>query len=292
LRSGDVDIVSTIYAQLIKDFAHQPGFTLVTDASQNSGEPLVNFIMLNNDAPPLNDVRVRRALAHATNQQVVVDDVFEGLGQAVSGPFVPGNPWYVPTGYPSYDPAQARALVRSYERDHGPVSFEFGTVNSSTDLQVNQLLQQMWQQVGIRTQIRQFEQTQYIANALLGHYQAYAWMQFDTPDPDGNYVWWSMANARPIGQLALNFARLRDRQIQAAMDTGRTNPDPSVRLRAYQQVGRRLGADCPYIWLSRAVTGAVASSSVRNFNNPVLPNGRPGGRFSQGVIPLSHAWKA
>ncbi len=59
-----------------------------------------------------------------------------------------------------------------------------------------------------------------------GNYQAAAWGQFGSPDPDYDYVWWISDNAAPVGQLGLNIARNKDPEIDQALRAARASDDP------------------------------------------------------------------
>jgi ABC-type transport system substrate-binding protein len=246
--------------------------------------------MLNTAVPPLNDVRVRRALAFATDRQRVLDTLYNGLTKPADGPFPPGSPYYAPTGYPGFDQARARALVADYEREHGPISFKFTTVNTPKGVQRNELLQAMWRQVGIQTEIVQVEQSPLILNAITGNFQACGWRQFNVPDPDANYVWWSGTTASPVGKQALNFTRNKDPQLDAALEAVRSQVDPIVRAAAYKLIAARLGADVPYVWLGQTVWIVAARKAVGGAGQATLPDGTPARGMISGVVFPTELW--
>ena len=290
LLSGTVDLIHSSDTDTLVALRGKSGYQVITDGNNHVGEPDMDFVMLNCAKPPLDDVRVRRALAYATNEADIISAIQNGLLQPSDGPFPPGSPYHAPTGYPQYNVSQAQSLVASYVRDKGPISFQLATTNSTKSLQTVQLLQSMWAQVNIHATLTQVEQTQHILNALKGDYQANTWRQFAAPDPDINYVWWSIENAAPIGQLALNFARNKDQQIQNALLTGRSHTDPSVRAQAYQTVAKRFGADSPYIWMSKTLWTAAAKNTVQNFNGGTTPDGTQLLPMTGGFFWLTQAW--
>jgi ABC-type transport system substrate-binding protein len=290
LEAGDVHVMHSSDSQNVADLLHNPRYTQINDRDSTLGEPDQSCIMLNTAVPPLNDLRVRRALAFATDRKRVIDTLFNGLTRPADGPFAPGSPYYGPTGYPGYDPAKARALVADYARDRGPISFKFVTVNTVKGRLRNELLQAMWRDVGIQTEIVPLEQSPLIVNAIAGNFQACGWRQFNMPDPDGNYVWWSGTTAAPIGKQALNFPRNRDPQIDAALEAGRTQVDPLVRAAAYRLVAARLGADVPYIWLGPAVWIVAARRTVGGLGRASLPDGSPARGMISGIVPASELW--
>jgi ABC-type transport system substrate-binding protein len=291
LQAGDFDLMHSADTQNVADFLRRPGYRQVNDLDSVLGEPDQNFIMLNTALPPLNDLRVRQALAYATDQRRVIATLYNGLTGPVDGPFLPGSPYYGPTGYPSYDPGRARALVAAYERDVGPVSFRFTTVDTQKGRSRNELLQAMWKDIGIHTDIVAVEQSALLIDAIIGSYQACGFRGFNAPDPDANYPWWSSTTTAPIGKQALNFTRIKDPQLDAGLVAGRTQVDPLVRAAAYRLVAARLGALIPYIWIGPTVWIVAARESVGGLGQATLPDGSAARAMISGVIWPGELWR-
>ena len=81
-------------------------------------------------------------------------------------------------------------------------------------------------------QISQIEQAKYILTALQGDFQAFQWRNHGGLDLDAQYIWWSSENALPVGQLALNFGRIKDPVIDKALSDNRGATDPAVKKAA------------------------------------------------------------
>ena len=273
LNSGNIDALFTGDSQSIVTL--RPEKSVVTTDDSKQGERQSTFIMLNTAKAPLNDIRVRQALAYATDSKRIIDVLANGILPVADSPFGPTSAYHVPNvGYPKYDPQKAKQLVAEYEHDTGhKISFELGTTNTGRNLSINQFIQDMWKQVGISVNIVQVEQSQYILNALQGNYQAYAWIQFGEPDPDADYVWWSSQTAAPVGQLALNFARNKDPQIDKDLQTGRQSSDQATRKAAYQDIARRFAVDVPYVWISGLITAISTKPTVHGTQPARLPDG-------------------
>ena len=292
LLAGDVDVMHSSDAQNVAEFRSRSDFSRLSDLDSVLGEPDQNFIMLNTAAAPLNDVRVRRALASATDRRKAVNTLYNGITSPADGPFTRGSPYYGPTGYPSYDLARARALVADYQREKGPISVQFASVNTAPGRQRNELLQAMWKDAGIHTDIVEVEQAVLILNAITGNYQACGWRQFNCPDPDANYAWWSSTTAAPVGRQALNFARIRDPQLDAGLEAGRTQVDPVVRAAAYRLVAARFGALVPYVWIAPTVWIVAARGVVGGLGQAALPDGGKARDMISGVISSAELWRS
>ncbi len=293
LLSGQLDAATSTDQSTIAYFQKQASYVVVDDLDQGIVLPDQNCVILNVTKPPVDDIRVRQALAYSIDKQKIVDSAFSGMGAVSNGPFVEGSKYYSDTGYPQYDINKARSLVHEYTSQVGPIELSLGVpAGNQTYTQVAELLQSIWQQIGITSKISEAEYTVYVANAALGNYMVNGWQQFGCNDPDENYVWWSTDTIKPDGQISLNVARNSDPAIQKALTTGRTSPDQATRIQAYQTVAQRLAVDLPYLWINRSVSAVIASPRVENFNATTFPDGSPGEGVSGGTFRFSTTWLA
>src|SRR3990172_1037998 len=75
--------------------------------------PGYQFMAFNFQRPYLQDKRIRRAIAHATNRQLMVNQLLKGEGELAEGPIWPSNPYFNRNVKPwPYDVARARALLQ------------------------------------------------------------------------------------------------------------------------------------------------------------------------------------
>ena len=108
MLAGDIDAFPQFPApEALAQFRNDDRFVVAIGATQ--GEVLLS---LNNARAPLDDVRVRRAMAHAIDKQAMVEAVQDGLGTPIGSFSTPADQGYVDysQAYP-FDPAQARALL-------------------------------------------------------------------------------------------------------------------------------------------------------------------------------------
>lgn len=228
--------------------------------------------MLNMSSPPLDDVRVRRAIALATDQVSYNETVDDGVPAIANGPFKEGSPWRVETDYPSFDLPTATALIEEYEAEVGPVVFDLGTTDNPEAKESIQVLESMWEQAGMEVNLKTSDQTTFISDALVGNYQANLWRQFGAPDPDTDLIWWQWKTVDGDVNI-LNFARLHDEQVDDALLRGRTSVDVDERKEAYADFQHRLSELVPYVWLGHSVWVVAADQKVRDITNGELPDG-------------------
>ncbi|HEX7444379.1 MAG TPA: ABC transporter substrate-binding protein, partial [Acidimicrobiales bacterium] len=254
------------------------------------GSATMGFMLLNCARPPTDDLRIRRALAKATDQ-VAIQKVFgHGAVQVVNGMFLPGSPYYGRTGYPAHDPAGARALVHQYTAQHGTPSVQVSATPDPRIAQLVQVVQQMWSATGIDVSITIVQQADAIVDLLTGNFQAVPSAQFGAVNPDLNSPWLSTTTVAPLGTVGLNFARNDDPTIEAALVAGRSTLDAAARIAAYRTVNERLAVDLPYAWIGRDVFPFAANDRVRGIDRFTLPGGQPGYAYDEGVFFPAHLW--
>ena len=108
LRAGDIDAVANLQApEAVIAFQSDPNFEVWVGSTE--GETI---LAMNNARPPLNDVRVRRAIAHAIDRQTVIGGAMFGFGTPIGTHFAPHHEAYVDLrAVSAHDTAKARALL-------------------------------------------------------------------------------------------------------------------------------------------------------------------------------------
>jgi peptide/nickel transport system substrate-binding protein len=290
LQSGGIDLMITTDPTSISGFAGKSGYQVVDSLSGVIGEPTVASIVLNTTAAPTDDLHIRQALAKAIDVRAVLSVFGGGLTTPINGLFLPGSPYYSDTGYPTYDPEEARALVDGYRAQHGAPSLTLSTITDPRLESLVEVVQQMWTQVGFGVKVAVIEPAELISNLVSGHFQASVDYQYGAVDPDLNFIWFSSTTTGGGGNLALNFSRNADPKIEAALQTGRTTTDQAVRDLAYKELNQRLAADLPNLWLEQVPFAAVGDQRVQNFAGLTLPDGTPGYGFDEGVFFPGQLW--
>ncbi len=251
LKTGGVDMIHSTDPDTINRFTGQAGYQLVDSRTGVIGEPTIAFIMLNTVVSPTNDLRIRQALAKATDQ-AQVQKIFDcGYGQPVNGLFLPGSPYYSATGFPTYDPAAAKELVAAYKAEHGTPTLELLTITDPLLAKVVQVIQQMWTEVGFDVTIARWSRPTSSTTSSSASSRPATFYQFGAVDPDLNYWWCSTTTAGPVGSVALNFARNNDPLIEQHRHRAghQRSRDPDRRL----PDGQQTPGQGPPLHLARAV---------------------------------------
>jgi peptide/nickel transport system substrate-binding protein len=276
LESGDVDIIHTTDGDSIKKFRAEPDKFPMTESSKYAE---TGYTMLNVNDPnaPLGDVRLRCALAWATDNQGLIDQFDAGVDKQATGPFSPGQLGNLAdSGFPlTQDMDKAKQMIADYKKDHpGQLTIALATTQDQTALEIAQQQQQWWQEAGVdKVTINQVEQGQYIVIALQGNFQAFQWRNHGGLDLDAQYIWWSSEDALPLGQLALNFGRIRDPIIDAALNDNRGQTDPAKKQADAEAVNKEFGKQCYNLWSDYTTWGIPHKPTVHGTDTFVLPSG-------------------
>ena len=302
LKSGEFDIIHTANADEVSKYEGDDSFTLLkADAFGETSYILLNVGQGENptlaavrglpDLPmdpgglnaksPLNILICRKALAEAIDTQRYADERQAGLVRPANGPFPPGSMGYLEdSGYPAFDLDAARADWETCKNEAGTdtIEFTFNTTNDAFNVESNTLVASMWSDAfgdEVKAKIAPIEQGQYIGLALAGTFQAQGWRNHAGVDPTEQWYWWNSATASPIDpqkpELALNFGRFQDADMDNAYAIIRTNPEEAARRAAAETVNRQFGKNVWNFWLYWTLWGVIANTNVHNITDLTFP---------------------
>ncbi|CAB4864220.1 unannotated protein [freshwater metagenome] len=279
--AGDTQVYYTASASEVAGYkaAADKGDMHVTMAPPASPE----VVLLNTKKAPLDDIRVRKALALSIDIDRVIT-FLDGVGvkQAIHGPWADDSFWYVDTKYPTYDLVEAKKLVAEYEAEKGPISFDYSGNQDPFIVTYMQLFQSMWKDAGIDVNIVSKAQGDNIASVFGGSYQVTGWGGIGGDDPDNDYGY--------LHSGGVNITGFTSPEIDAAMDAGRALSDPAARKAEYAKVQQILTDNMPFLWLYTNQFGVITPTKVHGIDTFVLPDGTPGRPLTSARFFLNNVW--
>lgn len=220
--------------------------------------------------PPLDDLRVRKALAHAMNRDLLIRTLGFGIQTPAYSPFGRGmasikQPIDV---YPKYDPEQARKLVQEYGK---PVAFTLSYNNDPATRHLVQSLQEMWAKVGITTTLEPFDQNRLVQNMVTKQFEAAMFRFTGRADPHVN-VWSFLHSQFADVTPSSNYGGIKNERIDVLLEQGKNTVDPAKRSEIYTELARILATDVmAHAYTYNVADTIVAKKHVKGL--PVVPDG-------------------
>ena len=146
LLAGDLDIITEISPDQFEILADKADTEVV-------GGPIRNIRTIAYDTrhPVLADPRVRQAMNLAIDRELIVESIFKGRTDVPSGFQMKafGKMFIEDFAGATYDPEEARRLLEEAGYGGEEISFRYMTDYYTGEVTTTQILQQMWQDVGL-----------------------------------------------------------------------------------------------------------------------------------------------
>lgn len=277
-RSGDLDATSVNTGLRVDEY--NENFKTFWQGDRNNN---TTYLLLNNSRAPFDDPEFRWALAQCIDRQTFNTIRWDGQVPA-SGPFSPGTPGYLEaSGFPGYDPEAGSATIARL----GITEVELGTTNDPANLLNTELIAAMWGDCGLDVSITQVDQAELITNAVFGNFTAFFWRQHEGYDLGVERVWWHSK----FGQgIALNFGRINNPTIDAALDEVLTTADPDRRRELAEQVNRAFADQVHNIWFYHSNWLLATHDHVHGVDILTLADGVEHEKVLNGRVFLTEAW--
>jgi peptide/nickel transport system substrate-binding protein len=162
LQAGDVDTFPNFPApETVAQFEGDPRFRVVIGATE--GETI---LAMNNGKPPLDNVKVRQAIAHAIDRQAIIDGAMFGYGTPIGTFLSPANPNYVDlTAQSAYDPEKSKALLAEAGITDLTLTLKLPPVEGYAR-RGGEIIAQQLSAVGIKTETTNLEWAQWLGEVF------------------------------------------------------------------------------------------------------------------------------
>ncbi len=263
LQAGDID--GSLY----------PAPTLAADLESNEGLSLLvppftqpNGTFFNTREAPLNDARVRRALAMAVNVDEYVASSLLGLGEAGKGPIAPGS-WAFDTELEQipFDPDGARALLE----EAGATDLELTMLcNAGNVLREDWLIrcQADWEQIGVNLNVEFIEWATLVERITVSRDFQIIGADFAgvTAEPSELYEQFHSSSTQ-------NHSGFSTPELDELLTTAKQTLDPEDAKPIYAEIQALLMQEVPMHWAWYRPFLYVISTNFDNYANSNLDGG-------------------
>jgi peptide/nickel transport system substrate-binding protein/oligopeptide transport system substrate-binding protein len=212
----------------------------------------LSFIGMNTRMPPLDDKRVRQAIALAMDREEMLK--LWPAGKVLSqGILPPGLPGYSPEPrtYP-HDPEAARRLLAAagYDSTHPlPLMTLWKVTPNQSVREVDTLMVKTLAEAGIHVNLRyvSWSELDSVTTARKAPLFGFAWVA-DIPDPD------TFLRSLFYSGSGTNYFRYSDAEVDSLLDVAQRTANPETRMNAYRKVEARVVQDAPLVPLFHSST--------------------------------------
>ena len=292
LETGDIDVLQTL---------RQSSGVRVRDLQGvDSYEQLGNITgvnIFNTTVPQLDDVRVREALARAVDQAQIIE--IQG-GTGVVPPstqvFSEDDPYYseaVADAWATYDPETATELLDEYINDPArsdgkaagePVTFRYDCPPDPSLVDMAQLYQSFWGEIGAEIELRQVEQATHIDEAISGDYEAKCFRAGLDRDP------LPTLEQAFSSESGLNFTRFTDPTIDENLDALGTSTDIDERKALVEEISTTVNEGFPMTYHGSTLSVLGTQEAVKGLASWTFPDGTEGSGTSGATTMWGFVW--
>jgi peptide/nickel transport system substrate-binding protein len=262
LLGGEVDWIMDPAPQSYDALKNSPDI-VVSEAAQLA----YTYLGLNLNREPLNDMRVRQAIAFAIDRQQICEAGAFGLCTPVQGPTAPGSAWYFDYIPYTRDLDKARQLLGEAGVGDG---FDMEIMATSTyeeTVRQAQVIQQNLAEVGIRVSISTPEFSEWLDRQGEGNFDAFnlSWIALT----DANDYFFAQHRTGEV----FNFTGFSNAEFDRLVDQGRMTSDFDERYSLYEQANTILVDEAPYVYFYSPLGLRAYRSTVQGYvTRPDLQN--------------------
>ncbi|HEY8594908.1 MAG TPA: ABC transporter substrate-binding protein [Devosiaceae bacterium] len=256
ILAGDIDAFQNFPApEALGQVKADPRFTVTFGSTQ--GETIMS---MNEAHKPLDDIRVRQAIAHAIDRKAIIDGAMFGYGTPIGTFYPPSSPDYVDlTAQSNYDPDLSRKLLA--EAGVKDLTLQMKLPPPPYARNGGQIIAQQLAEVGIKTQITNVEWADWLSTV------------FKNKDYDLTIV--SHVEPNDIGIFARGDAyyfNYNSEKFNAIMAELNDTTDPAKRSELIKQAQKQLADDYPVAFLFELAQINVQNKDLKGlWENAPIP---------------------
>ncbi len=273
LQSGRVDIApmpTSLSPDAVKRLEQDPNLQVKVFPGSN-----VRLLTLNTSSPPLDNVKVRQAIAYGIDRESLIKNLMLNLAK-VAHSIIPEESWAYSTGQTySYDPAKAKQLLdeagfRDPDGDGPRMRFEKPVVyklsgSSIGGRQYAGVIQNSLKEIGIPVEIQTPEQNTLFDELRRGNFQiAYSQWVGGNQDPIFYKDLFATSEIPTQTRPSRNRSRYSNAELDALLEEAVNTFDRTKARELYVQIQDIISRDVPILPLWYESNIVIAKKNVQN----------------------------
>ncbi|MCP4685829.1 MAG: hypothetical protein GY867_10345, partial [bacterium] len=234
LVAGQADMMLTDRPAHVKKLSGDPKY-----ASTILEVGGVVYLALNNSKPPLDDARVRRALAHAWDQKKYIKTSFKDI-MPFRDNWLGDEMNCGDVGYRRPDPEKARALIAEYGK---PVEVEYIHSATNRGREAGLILQQLFKKIGVKVNPAPLD--------VPGRMKQIFSKKFDIASfgISGSQDMGPLTTAFLHSKSPWNVNRYVNEEVDSLLLEQSMSDDPEFRRKTLCTIAKKVNFDAPFLYL-------------------------------------------
>jgi peptide/nickel transport system substrate-binding protein len=198
--------------------------------------------------PPLNNKKLRQAIAHAIDKREVIQGTFSGYGEPIIQKYPKGHVWYfddIP--FLSYDPYKAKALLKESGYNGEAIEISGGMAGDVPTMA--SVLQAQFKRVGINTKIHLLDSGASNETARTGNFEIRIGAAGKTLDASDTYGR-DFGCEADLKKRVNNQTGYCDKEMEALINRAETEMNHQTRRELFKRILTKLNDDVPTVFLA------------------------------------------
>ncbi len=209
----------------------------------------VFYLGFNNQKPPFNDVRVRKALNLLLDRETILKSIYKGRGVSAKGSIPPGILGFSEEfkGY-SCDPAAGLSLLKEAGfTTQKPLKFDLFQKSSQAAFEITRLIQGELKKFGVVVNLKPMEWSA-LKDAIDKGEAPSFYLSWFGDYPDGENFLFPVFHSKNWGSGG-NRARFKNENVDKMIQEAVRIQDPALRSQAYDKLNRMIADEAPWLYL-------------------------------------------
>lgn len=260
LSIGGVDIApnpNNISPDTIKSFSTNGNLKVEQSDGSN-----IQYLVLNTEAPALNNPKVRQAIAHAIDRGKIVRELLFDQAK-VADSILPVQSWAYNAGTAyAYDPARAKQLLQEAGYKNEPIVFKYGSGNLAVN-QYAQVVQSSLTDVGLNVQIETLDRITALQQVAQGQYSLFTGVFIGgNQDPLFFRDLFSSTKIPSASAAGFNRSRYSNAEIDKLIVQAVDSTDKAQAKELYGKIWTNVSAEMPLLPLWYPANIVVANKRI------------------------------
>ncbi len=269
LQTGSVDIAplpSNLPPDTLRSLDNSPNLKVEQFDGSN-----IQYLGLNTQSPPLNNVKVRQAIGYAVDREKIINELLFGQAK-IAHSILPTQSWaYTPGTQYSFDPAKAKQLLQEAGYKNEPVTFKYSAGNNAVN-QYSQVIQNALKEVGLNVQIEQLEPGTLRQQLAQGQFQMNTGVWIGgNQDPIFLKDLFTTARIPSESVNCCNRSRYSNPEVDALIEQAINETDKAKAKESYVKAWEIISRDLPLFPLWYPANMVVANKRIGNIK--ISPSG-------------------